>query len=218
MNILVEYVYDDIYTKKKTTLQTMAAKCHEYKNPDDFRSQLLNYLQENEFTESIRGWRKKDFEEIGIDEIEKTIENVEKRKLDLFEGAVDRALDNFPSNPALQVSRLISKIKNSNSDKDIINNTSLSFTSSINDERKKGTINFDEIGDLYALVTKQTVNNKRDFEEQITISLIESCKNRKVIKKVLEEKSECTDYVINSLSYCAVKKFDEIGFLEELKI
>ena len=71
-------------------------------------------------------------------------------------------------------------------------------------------------------LTKQDVKNVIskliDFEEQITISLIESCKNRKVIKKVLEEKSECTDYVINSLSFCAVKKFDEIGFLEELKI
>ena len=218
MNILVEYVYDDIYTKKKTTLQTMVAKCHEYKNPDDFRSQLLNYLQENEFTESIRGWSQKDFEDIGINEIEKTIENVEKRKRGLFEGAVDRALDNYGSNPALHASRLIIKIIETNSKEEEIYTRSLTFTSAIDKDRNDGKLSYDEIGDLYALVTKQTVYNRKDLEEQLTVSLIESCKNRKVIKKVLEEKSECTDYVINSLSYCAVKKFDEIGFLEELKI
>ena len=182
------------------------------------RNSLLNYLQENEYTDRVREWIKKDFDEIGINQIEKTIESVDKRKLDKFEGAISRALDDTSSSVALEVSGLITKIIETNSKEEEIYTRSLAFTSTIDSDRKDGKLSYDEIGDLYALVTKQTVNNKRDFEEQITISLIESCKNRKVIKKVLEEKSECTDYVINSLSYCAVKKFDEIGFLEELKI
>ena len=183
MNILVEFVYDDIYRKKKTSLITMARRCHEYKNPDDFRNKLLNYLQENEYTDRVREWIKKDFDEIGINEIEKTIESVDKRKLDKFEGAISRALDDTSSSVALEVSGLITKIIETDSKEEEIYTRSLTFISAIDSDRKDGKLSYDEIGDLFALVTKQTVNNKRDFEEQITIRLIESCKNRKVIKK-----------------------------------
>ena len=44
ITLLVDFVYDDIYQKKKAGLITMTRRCHEYKDSEDFRNHLLDYL------------------------------------------------------------------------------------------------------------------------------------------------------------------------------
>ena len=223
MTMLVDYVYDDIYQKKKTGLITMARRCHEYVDPEDFRSHILNYLQENEFTSQVRGWYRKDFDDIGINEVLKVNEDVRPKDVDKFVDAIDRGLDNYPANTALHISRLIGTMKESNTSKEKIIMQTKYFINNIIAQSDKSLLSNKELANLCSIVISQIIElsssakySCSNLENELSEILINKIKSRDVLIEILKSKTECTDFIVNKINYNAVQKLNQSGFLENL--
>ena len=223
ITLLVDFVYDDIYQKKKAGLITMTRRCHEYKDPEDFRNHLLDYLQENDFTSALRGWYRKDFDDIGVEEVLQINDDVKTEEVDKFLGAVDRGLDNYPSNTALHTSRLIGTMKESNANEDKINMQTDLFVTNIKNESNKGLINSEELASLTSIIIEQVVELSSsseyscpNLEDKLSETFISELKSRKVLLEVLKAKTECTNFIVKNINHYAVRKLNQSGFLENL--
>ena len=103
IDILIQFIYAEIVAKRKQALRTMSELCRNFKSHEDFRDAILNYLQESEFSEELRGWSDKSFDEIGLTGIRSQWERVsDVGSAGRLIGATRRMLDEEPENTALR--------------------------------------------------------------------------------------------------------------------
>jgi ATP-dependent DNA helicase RecQ len=117
---MVDFVYDEVLKKRKQSMLTMASICSNFQNNEHFKEEILNYLQESEFTEQLRGWVNKSFDEIGMESIEEIIDNLEdhdesRRLVGTARRMLDEDPENFPLMMLSVVARSISQIENEDS-------------------------------------------------------------------------------------------------------
>lgn len=100
---LITFIYDEIVSKRVQAILTMGELCRSFTTDDDFREKILSYLQESEFSDELRAWIKRDFDEIGLDSIESILSRISTlEELKRLIGTTRRMLDEDPNNIALR--------------------------------------------------------------------------------------------------------------------
>ena len=110
LGVLVDFVYEEIVAKRKQALRTMGDLCRTFKSDNDFRNQILAYLQESEFSVSLREWIGRSIDDIGIDQAVSIIHMVEdlEQRTRLI-GTTRRMLDEAPDNLALRLLSVLAR-------------------------------------------------------------------------------------------------------------
>ena len=103
IGVLVDFIYDEVVAKRKEAIRTMAQLCRDYRDSDSFRSEILAYLQESEFSTLLNGWRGRSLEQIGLPAVRGVLDRLDApdalRKLI---GTTRRVLEADPSSVALR--------------------------------------------------------------------------------------------------------------------
>ena len=103
INVLIDFIYDEIVAKRKQALRTMGELCRNFTTDQEFREAILAYLQESEFSDELREWVNRSFEAIGIDSIHNLLERVTTlEEVKRLVGTTRRMLDEDPQNIALR--------------------------------------------------------------------------------------------------------------------
>lgn len=103
VNVLTDFVYDEIVTKRKQALRTMGELCRDFQSDQQFREAILAYLQESEFSDQLKTWVNKSFDQIRVDEISKLLQQVTSlEQANRLVGTTRRLLDEDPQNIALR--------------------------------------------------------------------------------------------------------------------
>jgi ATP-dependent DNA helicase RecQ len=103
IDILIDFVYQEIVDKRIQALRTMGEICRDFTNHQEFRDAILSYLQESEFTEKLNEWRDKTIDQIGLPKIEELLREVETiEQAKRLVGSTRRILDEEPNNIALR--------------------------------------------------------------------------------------------------------------------
>ena len=107
--VLVDFIYDAVVRKRKEAIRNMVQMCRDYENSDGFRASILAYLEESPFTERLNSWRRKSFEQVGLNGIREVLSDLENRKegdeLGAMRGLIGtarRMLEADPENVALR--------------------------------------------------------------------------------------------------------------------
>jgi ATP-dependent DNA helicase RecQ len=103
IHTMVDFVYDEIVAKRKQALRTMAELCRDFESDTQFREAILAYLQDSEFTPTLKTWVNRPFEHVQIEGVYDVLDQVttldEAKRLI---GTTRRMLDEDPSNLALR--------------------------------------------------------------------------------------------------------------------
>lgn len=103
INVLIDFIYDEIVAKRKQALRTMGELCRSFSTDKDFREAILSYLQESEFSDELRGWVNRDFDTIGLKAIHDVLQRVTTlEEVKRLVGTTRRMLDEDPLNVALR--------------------------------------------------------------------------------------------------------------------
>ncbi len=103
IDVLIDFIYDEIVAKRKQALRTMGELCRNFTSDRDFREAILAYLQESEFSDELRKWIKRGFDSIGLDAIHDLLERVTTlEEVKRLVGTTRRMLDEDPQNVALR--------------------------------------------------------------------------------------------------------------------
>ncbi|MDD9816999.1 MAG: RecQ family ATP-dependent DNA helicase [Gammaproteobacteria bacterium] len=103
VGVLIDFIYDEIVTKRKQALRTMGELCRSFTNDREFREAILAYLQESEFSDELRKWIGHGFDDIGLEAVNKLLEEVTTlEKAKRLVGTTRRLLDEDPQNLALR--------------------------------------------------------------------------------------------------------------------
>lgn len=101
--VLTDFVYDEIVTKRKQALRTMGELCREFQSDQYFREAILAYLQESEFSDQLKTWVNKSFDQIKLDQIDELLQKVTSlEEAKRLVGTTRRLLDEDPQNIALR--------------------------------------------------------------------------------------------------------------------
>lgn len=125
---LIGFVYVEIVSKRKHAIRTMGEMCREFRNDEEFREAVLAYLQESEFSKILRTWLTRSFEEIGLDAVERLLDEVNSlEQIRRLIGTTRRMLDAAPDNIALLFLSICSRIRNDKENDDNIGDEANSF-------------------------------------------------------------------------------------------
>lgn len=103
IGVLVDFIYEEVVARRKQAIRTIAEMCHDYRNSNDFRNEILNYLQDSRFSRELDSWRGRSFEEVGLRKIRGVLENSDTRdQLRALIGTTRRILESDPGNVALR--------------------------------------------------------------------------------------------------------------------
>ena len=103
INVLIDFIYDEIVTKRKQALRTMGELCRNFTSDQDFRESILAYLQESEFSDELREWVNREFDAIGLEAIHDLLQKVTTlEEVKRLVGTTRRMLDEDPQNVALR--------------------------------------------------------------------------------------------------------------------
>ena len=103
VGILVDFVYDEVVAKRKQAIRTMAELCRDFRGSASFRSDVLAYLQDSEFTQELNGWRNRSLEQVGLETVHGVLQQVNAPdQLRRLVGTARRMLDADPGNIALR--------------------------------------------------------------------------------------------------------------------
>jgi len=103
INVLIDFIYDEIVTKRKQALRTIGDMCRNFESDQIFRDAVLAYLQESEFSKELREWINKGFDLIGLNAIKELLKKVESlEQVKRLVGTTRRMLDEDPNNIALR--------------------------------------------------------------------------------------------------------------------
>ncbi len=110
IGVLVDFVYGHIVAKRKQALRTMGELCRNFVSDAEFREALLNYLQESEFSATLRTWLHLSFDAIGLENIHLLMnELTELEQVRRLVGTVRRMLDEDPGNNAFRYLSLLAR-------------------------------------------------------------------------------------------------------------
>ncbi|MCK4391317.1 RecQ family ATP-dependent DNA helicase [Candidatus Bipolaricaulota bacterium] len=103
INVLIDFIYDEIVAKRKQALRTMGELCRNFTSDQDFREAILAYLQESEFSDELREWVNREFDAIGLEAIRDLLQRVTTlEEVKRLVGTARRMLDEDPQNVALR--------------------------------------------------------------------------------------------------------------------
>lgn len=103
INVLIDFIYDEIVAKRKQALRTMAELCRDFTSDQQFRDAILAYLQESEFSDELRTWINRTFDVIGLGAIHDLLARVTTlEEVKRLVGTTRRMLDEDPQNLALR--------------------------------------------------------------------------------------------------------------------
>lgn len=103
INVLIDFIYDEIVAKRKQALRTMGELCRNFKTDQEFREAILAYLQESEFSDQLREWVNRSFDAIGMTAIHDLLDQVTTlEEVKRLVGTTRRMLDEDPQNIALR--------------------------------------------------------------------------------------------------------------------
>lgn len=103
IDVLIDFIYDEIVRKRKQALRTMCDLCNNFKGDQDFREAILAYLQESEFSDELRRWLNRNFDEIGLEGVHKLLGKITTLdQMKRLVGTTRRMLDEDPTNLALR--------------------------------------------------------------------------------------------------------------------
>ena len=110
LDVLVDFVYEEIVAKRKQALRTMGVLCRTFKSDSDFRNQILAYLQESEFSATLREWIGRSIDDIGIEQVASIIREVQdlEQRTRLI-GTTRRMLDEAPDNLAIRLLSVLAR-------------------------------------------------------------------------------------------------------------
>ena len=112
INTMVDFVYDEIVPKRKQALRTMAELCRNFESDEQFREAILAYLQDSEFTPTLKTWVNRPFEQVqleGVYEVLNEVSTLDEAKRLI--GTTRRMLDEDPSNLALRYLSACARIR-----------------------------------------------------------------------------------------------------------
>ena len=103
IDVLINFIYDEIVDKRKQALRNMCDLCNNFKGDKDFREAILAYLQESEFSDELRRWLNRNFDEIGLEGVHELLGKItDLDKMKRLVGTTRRMLDEDPTNLALR--------------------------------------------------------------------------------------------------------------------
>jgi len=103
IDVLIDFIYDEIVTKRKQALRTMGELCRNFTSDEDFREAILAYLQESEFSDELRDWVNRSFDDIRLENIHSLLSRVTTlEEVKRLVGTTRRMLDEDPKNLALR--------------------------------------------------------------------------------------------------------------------
>lgn len=115
--MLIEFIYSEIVNRRKQAIRQMCDLCESFRSDEEFRRQMLNYLQESEFSGILKEWLGKGFDEIGLvgihDVLSRCTQEVDWQEL---LGTLNRMLTDDPTNLPLLLLRLLVRIRTSDSE------------------------------------------------------------------------------------------------------
>lgn len=112
--ILIEFVYEFIVSRRIQALRQMCDLCASYKSDSEFRSLMLSYLQESEYTKQLMQWCTLSFDDIGWSQIQEVIQQCSQHnEWSQLLGTVNRLLTDDPQNLALLFLRIATRVRSS---------------------------------------------------------------------------------------------------------
>lgn len=103
INVLIDFIYDEIVAKRKQALRTMGELCRNFTSDQEFREAILAYLQESEFSDELREWINREFDAISLETIRDLLQRVTTlEEVKRLVGTTRRMLDEDPQNVALR--------------------------------------------------------------------------------------------------------------------
>lgn len=103
IGVLIDFIYDEIVAKRKQALRNTCDLCNNFKGDKDFREAILAYLQESEFSDELRGWLNRNFDEIGLECVHELLGKITTLdEMKRLVGTTRRMLDEDPTNLALR--------------------------------------------------------------------------------------------------------------------
>jgi ATP-dependent DNA helicase RecQ len=110
--IYINYVYEEVLSRRLQSLKTMSELCYGFRSDGDFRSDMLSYLQDSRFSEKLRAWLGKSVREIGYASVLAILDECKVMEdHHLLLGTTRRMLDNDPGNIAFRVVIIFAKAR-----------------------------------------------------------------------------------------------------------
>jgi len=138
INVLIDFVYEEIAAKRKQALRTMGELCRNFTSDQEFREAILAYLQESEFSDELRNkWVGHSFDDIGMAAIHDLLGRVTAlEEVKRLIGTTRRMLDEDPQNLALRYLSTCSRAQSgTESDSSILQETT-AFVRQINHSKE----------------------------------------------------------------------------------
>ena len=103
VGVLVDFIYDEVVAKRKQAIRTMAELCREFQDSESLRSNILDYLQDSEFSKELNEWRNRSFDQVGLKAVRGVLERLDAPdQLRKLIGTTRRMLDADPGNMSLR--------------------------------------------------------------------------------------------------------------------
>lgn len=110
--IYINYVYEEVLSRRLQSLKTMSDLCYEFQSDARFRSDMLGYLQDSRFSEVLRTWLGKSVREVSSGSVLSLLSDCQVMEdHNLLLGTARRMLDNDPGNIAFRVVVIFAKAK-----------------------------------------------------------------------------------------------------------
>ncbi len=183
---MVDFVYDEIAAKRKQALNTMASLCRGFKSDQQFREAILAYLQESEFSETLKTWINKPFHQIGMESVTELLARVttldEAKRL---VGTSRRMLDEDPSNIALRYISVCARLRNpAEDDSSVIQEARLLF------QQLQHSQDLLDVEDIVFFVLRETVLYRQHLEEQLLEAALRAVGSAQLVKRYRDERHQ----------------------------
>lgn len=215
---LIAFVYSEIVTKRKRAIRTMGEMCREFRNDEEFREAILSYLQESEYSEVLRSWINRSFDDIGLEAIKLLLSEVENlEQIKRLIGTTRRMLDASPDNVALHFLSVCARLRNDKESEDNIVDEASSFTRHVDQHRS-------DLKNVYSLLVAllEEVHEKRSrLVEPIADSLLRQYGDTSLARALLASDKLATSQTVRHhsvvlLAANSLKALERSGFYHEL--
>ena len=220
IDALTDFVYYDIYSKRKRALEFMSELCHEYKDEDKFRQGILDFLQENEFSKEIRNLTNENTKKgRGVEEAIKITKNITSdRKLDKILGAAKKRAQDKPDNPLIQSVLTTAKIKKSDMEDESVDQELIRLKNNTLKSFNEGKTKREEAEKLFTETVSNLSKNRKTLKNKAIKMFINSpIKSRNLVLTIIKNDVDYPEeFLVNTVSDYAIDRVKDLNFLEGL--
>lgn len=215
---LIDFVYTEIVAKRKRAIRTMGEMCREFRNDEEFREAILTYLQESEYSEVLRTWINRSFDDIGLTAINKLLGEVEDlEQIKRLIGTTRRMLDAAPDNIALHYLSVCARLRNDKESEENIVDEAYSLTRHVNQHRS----NLVEFHSLLVSLMEEVHEHRNGLVELLVDSILRQYGDSSLARTVLESDKLASIPVVRKhslvlLAANSLKTLQTIVFYNEL--